>query len=76
MKANRLAPCSWNKKKGKSPLDKGIQVLQMKSNCHFVETVDNLHVSVMEVSLYVNFKWKNILQVWQDWSAVQDTGLW
>ena len=31
MKANRLAPCSWNKKKGKSPLDKGIQVLQMKS---------------------------------------------
>ena len=31
MKANRLAPCSWNKKKGKSPLDKGIEVLQMKS---------------------------------------------
>jgi len=23
MKANRLAPCSWNKKKGKSPLEKG-----------------------------------------------------
>lgn len=26
MKANRLAPCSWNKKKGKSPLEKGIDI--------------------------------------------------
>lgn len=28
MKANRLAPCSWNKKKGKSPLDKGLARLE------------------------------------------------
>jgi len=26
MKANRLAPCSWNKKKGKSPLEKGTDI--------------------------------------------------
>lgn len=28
MKANRLAPCSWNKKKGKSPLEKGLSRLE------------------------------------------------
>ena len=32
MKANRLAPCSWNKKKGKSPLEKGKPFLELPFN--------------------------------------------
>lgn len=28
MKANRLAPCPWNKKKGKSPMEKGLARLE------------------------------------------------
>lgn len=65
MKANRLAPCSWNKKKGKSPLEKGLSRLERCTRywpmvisetllCNMMQLLEPLPLLIMKETITEN----------------------